>query len=616
MKLIVRRRAALMAAIVLPATALSAGYVWRFAQTHDQLALLIAGGLGLIAVLHAVAWTGARSPLLVADDTGLLVRGGGGWTGVPWQSVERVEVRNQGRLSDGRVTVVPAQGAEISRPSSWRSRVATAVSKQEYDDSLVVAFGLTTSVSAPDVVAALRRLADGRASIVIPGGVEEPEPTVELSTASATVETPDPDAGRGLGAVAENRYLHSAAPSELEPVTFAAESGNEGRRPKRRLLAVEAAPVAPLTRVVSTLKSRPAARREEVLVAHDLHGSDGALALSPQPEPESEFETDSLPEIGELRRPPAESRRATDSSAELGADLVRGNVGLIIDATTDLSARAMRKVRRPAAVVQQVAPATELTAAAQRPDSVELVIGIEIAEARQRLGLSTDELGERTRIRAYVIESIEANNFGPCGGDFYARGHLRMLARVLGLDPEPLVECCDKHFAMSPIRARDVFEVELAAGTTGMLRGGDSRANWGAPWSPPCWCSILLWGLAGYFADQGEATVQGGQPPQNVAGLGSARGRVTLGCRSHSTPTVKVTARDGDAHVVVEDRFGQVVFDGFVREGTSKRLAGESPLRVSAADGGVTALVLRRRRSTDSWPTLASMLGKSSARHV
>ncbi|MBA3264917.1 MAG: helix-turn-helix domain-containing protein, partial [Nocardioidaceae bacterium] len=67
------------------------------------------------------------------------------------------------------------------------------------------------------------------------------------------------------------------------------------------------------------------------------------------------------------------------------------------------------------------------------------MIGGEIAEARQRLRLSIDELADRTRIRPYVIESIEADNFGPCGGDFYARGHLRMLARVLGLDGDPLV---------------------------------------------------------------------------------------------------------------------------------------------------------------------------------
>ena len=62
------------------------------------------------------------------------------------------------------------------------------------------------------------------------------------------------------------------------------------------------------------------------------------------------------------------------------------------------------------------------------------VIGPELAAARSRLGLTVDQLADRTRIRPHVIESIEVDDFTPCGGDFYARGHLRTLARVLGLD--------------------------------------------------------------------------------------------------------------------------------------------------------------------------------------
>ena len=60
------------------------------------------------------------------------------------------------------------------------------------------------------------------------------------------------------------------------------------------------------------------------------------------------------------------------------------------------------------------------------------VVGPELAAARTRLGLTVDQLAERTRIRPHVIESIEVDDFAPCGGDFYARGHLRTLARVLG----------------------------------------------------------------------------------------------------------------------------------------------------------------------------------------
>ena len=75
------------------------------------------------------------------------------------------------------------------------------------------------------------------------------------------------------------------------------------------------------------------------------------------------------------------------------------------------------------------------------------VIGPELAAARTRLGLTVDQLAERTRIRPHVIESIEVDDFDPCGGDFYARGHLRTLARVLGIDAAPLLAAYDERYA-------------------------------------------------------------------------------------------------------------------------------------------------------------------------
>jgi len=64
------------------------------------------------------------------------------------------------------------------------------------------------------------------------------------------------------------------------------------------------------------------------------------------------------------------------------------------------------------------------------------VIGPQVAAARRSLRLSVDELGERTRVRPHVIEAIEVDDFSACGGDVYARGHLRVLARVLGIDAD------------------------------------------------------------------------------------------------------------------------------------------------------------------------------------
>src|SRR5213078_602374 len=67
-------------------------------------------------------------------------------------------------------------------------------------------------------------------------------------------------------------------------------------------------------------------------------------------------------------------------------------------------------------------------------------IGAALAEARQRAGLTVAQVSERTRIRETVIWGIERDDYSSCGGDFYARGHIRAIAKAVGADPGPLVE--------------------------------------------------------------------------------------------------------------------------------------------------------------------------------
>ncbi|PZS29063.1 MAG: hypothetical protein DLM59_13520 [Pseudonocardiales bacterium] len=66
-------------------------------------------------------------------------------------------------------------------------------------------------------------------------------------------------------------------------------------------------------------------------------------------------------------------------------------------------------------------------------------LGAMLRDARERSALSVDDVSERTRIRATLIREIEADDFGGCGGNFYARGHVRSIATTLKLDPTPFV---------------------------------------------------------------------------------------------------------------------------------------------------------------------------------
>ncbi|HEY4463000.1 MAG TPA: helix-turn-helix transcriptional regulator [Streptosporangiaceae bacterium] len=67
-------------------------------------------------------------------------------------------------------------------------------------------------------------------------------------------------------------------------------------------------------------------------------------------------------------------------------------------------------------------------------------IGAVLAEARRRSGLTVGDLSRQTRIREAIIHGIEWDDFSACGGDFYARGHIRAIAHAVGADPGPLIE--------------------------------------------------------------------------------------------------------------------------------------------------------------------------------
>jgi cytoskeletal protein RodZ len=79
-----------------------------------------------------------------------------------------------------------------------------------------------------------------------------------------------------------------------------------------------------------------------------------------------------------------------------------------------------------------------------------LSIGEVLSEARYTAALSVSDVSRLTRIREGVIWDIERDDFRYCGGDFYARGHIRAIADAIGIDPAPLIEEYDATYRTGP----------------------------------------------------------------------------------------------------------------------------------------------------------------------
>lgn len=68
------------------------------------------------------------------------------------------------------------------------------------------------------------------------------------------------------------------------------------------------------------------------------------------------------------------------------------------------------------------------------------MIGQRLADARRLRGLSIDDVAAATNLRPTIIEAIEMDDFALSGGEAYVIGHLRMIATVVGEDPEDIID--------------------------------------------------------------------------------------------------------------------------------------------------------------------------------
>jgi hypothetical protein len=91
-------------------------------------------------------------------------------------------------------------------------------------------------------------------------------------------------------------------------------------------------------------------------------------------------------------------------------------------------------------------------------------IGETLVQARHQAGLTVAQVSERTCIRETIIRGIEEDDYSACGGDFYARGHIRAIAKVVGAYSGPLIREYDMGRRAPGALAAASLEELLAAG--------------------------------------------------------------------------------------------------------------------------------------------------------
>lgn len=223
-------------------------------------------------------------------------------------------------------------------------------------------------------------------------------------------------------------------------------------------------------------------------------------------------------------------------------------------------------------------------------------LGSTLQKARTNAGLSIDDLAERTSIRPTVLREFENNDFSKCGGETYARGHLRNLAHALGTDP---VIFLDLYVAEQSIVARPMYDLLVENNVT-LAKSEKPRISLKT--------LAVISGTAVFIAIAGQLIYSNfhsaskvGPPISSPTSTPSTTPTPTTTPTPSTTPTVgtstaavmvQVTATRGVSWLFVSDGKGTTLFSGNLPQGQSSTFSSGDKVNIRFGNAGAVDVVV------------------------
>jgi len=216
-------------------------------------------------------------------------------------------------------------------------------------------------------------------------------------------------------------------------------------------------------------------------------------------------------------------------------------------------------------------------------------IGESLAEARRHAGLTVTQVSQQTRIRESIIRDIEQDDFSACGGDFYARGHIRSIAGVVGTDPVPLIEAYDaEHGPPGAIRAADVFEPSRPVKLRERRSPSLSRI-----------VAVILLAIIGF----GAYRLASGNGQARPAAAVSHRPTATAKPSAHPSPrptfhdvVIQLTATENCWVQLTNSSDGTQIYMGVIQAGASMKWTEKKAVNVRLGNPGGVILTVNGQR--------------------
>jgi cytoskeleton protein RodZ len=98
-------------------------------------------------------------------------------------------------------------------------------------------------------------------------------------------------------------------------------------------------------------------------------------------------------------------------------------------------------------------------------------VGHLLVEAREKMGLSVDEVASRLRLMPRQVQALESGNVDALPGPAFVRGFLRNYAKLLQIDAEPLLDACRAH-------GPELSPSQISLHSENILIAGRERKAW------------------------------------------------------------------------------------------------------------------------------------------
>ncbi|GAA2357453.1 helix-turn-helix domain-containing protein [Nonomuraea africana] len=225
----------------------------------------------------------------------------------------------------------------------------------------------------------------------------------------------------------------------------------------------------------------------------------------------------------------------------------------------------------------------------------EQTIGVVLAEARRAAGLTVGQLSAITKIREALLYAIERDDFSLCGGDFYTRGHVKAIAKAVGLDPEAMVHLYDEQHGglPQPVRAATVFQ-----SSKGVKLRERGRPNWTMALGVAL-AIVVVFGVVRVMGGAGQVPTAGITPvsstgptvPPNAPASPAEPRRTAAQSTQKDSDLVVVKAKaKRSSYINVRDSKGKKLFAGTLRAGKSDTWTARAGVNLLLRDAGAVSL--------------------------